>query len=289
VTNRVRRLKHVLVGAAALLFVFFMRPVLAWLALVVLAIYSLVVMGTSVRRGVKVSAIAALLGVVAIVGVATYQLGRGVFDASNAIGFVQDRYLANEAFLNRFDEGRSHYSGSMLSKNPYDVWSLTVSLLRGFFVPNPLWVLTVPSFDTAVMFLPGIAWYLVNPWWVLGVFLIMRARGQAAPVWLLSVGVFVAGSTGIAAAFEPVRARVPVLPLMYLLAAYAIQSYSIPAVRSRAHLVLLAYAVLVVGLESHYLLSIAGIDPVAIWAVVLAAVLLAVLVPKTARMLRASG
>ncbi len=252
-------LRNLLVGPATLLFVFLMRRVVGWFLVLALGTYALLYVFLHKTRQSGLALALRLVGVVGIIAithlVSVYQFEYKLLDFSTAQDYVKGRYLENPTLMSRYYARDSGYLSKMFSENPYELRTLGFGLVRGMLLPNPLWIVTVPSVSSGIMFLPGVVWLVLIPFWLLGGYLLLR-EGNARVIFvvLLTLGLFVGGSSGIAATMEPVRARVPVLPLIYILAAYGIAWYRSPAERSPLKILPAAYAVFVMLLGGHYLI-----------------------------------
>lgn len=258
-------LRNLLVAPALLLFLFLMRPVVGWFLILALGGYALTYV---FLHKTKQSGIALVLRVVGVAGiiaithlVSVYQFDYNFFDFSSAQEYVQQRYLENPTIMKRYYLRDPSYLSKMFTHNLFDLSSVGLGLARGIFLPNPLWTVTVSGTNAWVMFLPGVIWYALIPFWLLGGLLFLRERNaKAIFVVVLTLGIFVSGTVGIAAALEPDRARVPVLPFFYILAAYGFAWYREPAVQSSLRMLPLAYTFFLLLLGSHYLLNFAELN-----------------------------
>jgi hypothetical protein len=239
-----------------LVFNFMMRPVLGWLQLLGLAVYGVLWVSPGGRRALphRLMVVVVVLLVALGTDLIGSMLGHRVIHFFDAADYIREQYFENQQYLDRYYSGNSQYALNQFRGGLLEPVAVVASLVRGTLQPSPLWVITVGNFSTVVWFLPAIAWYLVVPFAVLGIFLVPRAAGRAGVlVACVVVATYVAGTAGLGAALEPIRARVPVLPLVQVLAAYAFIRWREGALATPGRLWLVAYtgAVAIGGL--HYL------------------------------------
>jgi hypothetical protein len=254
--SRVRLARGMLLTGLVLTFNFAMRRVLGWLQLLALACHWVVwlVQGTRGRAlGSRLAAVSGMCLVAIGADVVGSRFGVGVLDVVGAIEFVQQEYFGNQRYLDRYYGSESQYALNQIRGGPTEVIPLAATLVRGTFQPSPWWLITVPNLNSTLMFLPAVSWYVLIPFWVVGAVVVPRASRHGVLVVVLALLVFVAGTAGLGVALEPVRARVPVLPLLHVLAAHALVQWSTGRLSAPSRLWLLAYAVAVAMGSLHYL------------------------------------
>lgn len=246
--------RYGIVGLLALVFNILSRRVLGWVQLALLAVYA--VTGVVRRRQPALAGKVAIMAGLLLIAVGAHfvvdQFGYAPASLDEAIAFVQQQYVENERYLDRYYGGEARYALSQVSADPTALWPMLVLLARGTFQPSPWWAITVGDGSSLLMFLPGVAWYVLTPFWVIGAVLVLRHR-TGVLLALLGVTTFVIGTTGWSAALEPIRARVPVLPLLYVMAALGLVRWREGAIGQWGRLWLVGYVGAVSAWSLHYL------------------------------------
>ena len=215
---RQRKLGAVLVGGAALTWVWYLRPLAAGL-LVTAILLGLLFRELSLRlsrragqteRGSTVLVILVMLSIASTYG--TWEpVFTEVWEASG--GFIGT--IDYESFSTQF-----YFSDQELVDIP-------VSLVRLFFIPNPFWAISVRNFNTVVQSMAGVAWYILLPFWIAGwMAVVKRGTWELWPVHIFTLGMMLAAAYSLFTEYsDPMRIRVPALPFLMLFAAYGIHLF----------------------------------------------------------------
>lgn len=107
-----------------------------------------------------------------------------------------------------------------ISLNPQN---MLTAILRSFLEPTPFWAFTVLSGSSFIHFLPGVYWYFLLPAFLVGLWSAFRLWKSINWLPLFVLLAFLLSSVSIMGlATDPIRARVQVLPLMYIAAGYGL-------------------------------------------------------------------
>jgi hypothetical protein len=145
-----------------------------------------------------------------------------VLDPSDWYGYLQARYVVTEETVLRTDLIRAQtgtfLEGTALASQ--GIIGSIVSPIKLLTNPSPLWWPAVQDFWTGVQFLPGLGWYALMPLMLVGAASILRKPTPPAMlVLIVAGGALLMTLTPLGLGLEPLRARIQLHPLLYILAA----------------------------------------------------------------------
>jgi hypothetical protein len=139
---------------------------------------------------------------------------------------VNQRYIIDTGVTHRVSEAFAH-SGSFLETSATylgaDPIGWFLAALKRFVSPSPLWFPAVRDFHTFVFFLPGLFWYGIVPPLIIGTIYLFKSMSTSRLLLLLVGGIFFGVTLSpLGLGLEPLRARIQILPFLYIIAAYGI-------------------------------------------------------------------
>lgn len=200
-------------------------------ALLLLGVFGIWTFMELLRKGDRAKAILISLTVVLVpfVGIMeiAHEMGAVQYSPLEFEGWtflISQRYLEGERVATRLGASIAQYGSFLESSGTFFEpvgWALAA--VKRFVSPSPLWFPAVGTFSTLVFLLPGLFWYGLMPALAIGSAFYARGITSNRLLILLVAGVFLAFTLSpLGLAHEPLRARIQILPFIYIISAYGI-------------------------------------------------------------------